>query len=764
MHEYDHTLSQLIDSELFAKDDEDSGNAVLLLRLMETQMQLGNSMASRVHLNERLADLDALILKRDSSPEQKLDGLADLMLVYRNGVEQTRTMRQVEAGHPQSLQDAAGGEGVRTGIVGEDLDVLASALTDAIAAQLKQVQDKSSPLDDEALRVVAKLALHTGERPEALLENLRKGVSWAFSTDHRNALVKTLADVLPGHVLLVKPGERIAVDGTVTEGSSYVDESMLSGEPMAVRKEAGARVYAGTVNQRGSFRFTAEKVGADTMLSHIIRLVQDAQGSKAPVQKLVDRIAAIFVPTIMSLALLAFLLWWGLAPADGFTHGLLAAVTVLIIACPCALGLATPTAIMVGIGKGAEHGILIKDAESLEVARRVDAVVLDKTGTLTEGRPVVTDVSAQPGYERVRAALRSLEALSEHPLAEAVAASVDEAVRPVEGFESLTGRGVKGRVDGRLYLAGNRRLLDEHRVDIPAELLQRAEAYAAEAKTVVWFADEERVWAVLAVADRLKASSPKAVDELEKMGVTVYMLTGDNESTAAAVARQAGISHYRAGVLPDRKAAFVKQLQAEGHRVAMVGDGINDSAALAQADLGIAMGQGSDIAMDVAKMTIISSDLLKLPAAIRLSAQTVRTIRQNLFWAFIYNLIGVPVAAGVLYPFTGFLLNPMIAGAAMAMSSVSVVTNSLRLKGKKLMETNDVEPIKQPEVMKKQYTIGGMMCNHCRMHVEKALNSIPGVTATVTLDPPVATVEFAGEELPLETLRKAVEEAGYSIN
>ena len=573
-----------------------------------------------------------------------------------------------------------------------------------------------------------------------------------------------IADVLPGHVLLVKPGERIAVDGTVTEGSSYVDESMLSGEPMAVRKEAGARVYAGTVNQRGSFRFTAEKVGADTMLSHIIRLVQDAQGSKAPVQKLVDRIAAIFVPTIMSLALLAFLLWWGLAPADGFTHGLLAAVTVLIIACPCALGLATPTAIMVGIGKGAEHGILIKDAESLEVARRVDAVMLDKTGTLTEGRPVVTDVSAQPGYERVRAALRSLEALSEHPLAEAVAASVDEAVRPVEGFESLTGRGVKGRVDGRLYLAGNRRLLDEHQVDIPAELLQRAEAYAAEAKTVVWFADEERVWAVLAVADRLKASSPKAVQELEKMGVTVYMLTGDNESTAAAVARQAGISHYRAGVLPDRKAAFVKQLQTEGHRVAMVGDGINDSAALAQADLGIAMGQGSDIAMDVAKMTIISSDLLKLPAAIRLSAQTVRTIRQNLFWAFIYNLIGVPVAAGVLYPFTGFLLNPMIAGAAMAMSSVSVVTNSLRLKGKKLMETNDVEPIKQPEVMKKQYTIGGMMCNHCRMHVEKALNSIPGVTATVTLDPPVATVEFAGEELPLETLRKAVEEAGYSIN
>ena len=570
--------------------------------------------------------------------------------------------------------------------------------------------------------------------------------------------------VQPGDLIAVRPGGRIAVDGTVADGSSYVDESMLSGEPLPVRKEAGSRVFAGTVNQRGSLRYRAEQVGEGTMLAQIIRLVQDAQGSRAPVQRLADRIAAVFVPAIIAVALLSFGAWLLLDPAEGFAHGMLALVTVLVIACPCALGLATPTAIMVGIGKGAERGILIKDAESLEVARRVDAVVLDKTGTLTEGRPVVTDVSAQPGYERVRAALRSLEALSEHPLAEAVAASVDEAVRPVEGFESLTGRGVKGRVDGRLYLAGNRRLLDEHQVDIPAELLQRAEAYAAEAKTVVWFADEERVWAVLAVADRLKASSPKAVQELEKMGVTVYMLTGDNESTAVAVARQAGISHYRAGVLPDRKAAFVKQLQTEGHRVAMVGDGINDSAALAQADLGIAMGQGSDIAMDVAKMTIISSDLLKLPAAIRLSAQTVRTIRQNLFWAFIYNLIGVPVAAGVLYPFTGFLLNPMIAGAAMAMSSVSVVTNSLRLKGKKLMETNDVEPIKQPEVMKKQYTIGGMMCNHCRMHVEKALNSIPGVTATVTLDPPVATVEFAGEELPLETLRKAVEEAGYSIN
>lgn len=573
-----------------------------------------------------------------------------------------------------------------------------------------------------------------------------------------------IADVVPGDVLVVKPGERIAVDGIVSEGASYVDESMLSGEPLAVGKQPGAKVYAGTINQKGSFRFRAEKVGADTMLSHIIRLVQDAQGSKAPVQKLVDRIAAIFVPTIMSLALLSFVLWMLFDPADGFTHGLLAAVTVLIIACPCALGLATPTAIMVGIGKGAELGILIKDAESLEVARRVDAVVLDKTGTLTEGRPVVTDVYARPGYEEARVVLHSLESLSEHPLAEAVASSLDACgLCPVEQFETLAGRGVKGRVGGRSYLAGNRRLMDECGISVDSETAMQADRYAAEAKTVVWFADEARVLALLAVTDRIKPTSRRAVEELGQMGVTVYMLTGDNASTAAGIAREAGITHYRAEMLPAEKAGFVKRLQAEGRRVAMVGDGINDSAALAQADLGIAMGQGSDIAMDVAKMTIISSDLTKVTAAIRLSAQTVRTIRQNLFWAFIYNLIGVPIAAGVLYPVCGFLLNPMIAGAAMAMSSVSVVTNSLRLKRKRVFET-EIVPLNTNKVMKKEYTIGGMMCNHCRMHVEKALNSVPGVTATVTLDPPVATVETAEGEIPFDALRQAVEAEGYTIS
>lgn len=572
-----------------------------------------------------------------------------------------------------------------------------------------------------------------------------------------------IAEVLPCQVLVVKPGEKIAVDGRVTEGASYVDESMLSGEPVPVYKQCGAKVYAGTINQKGSFRFRAEKVGADTMLSHIIRMVQDAQGSKAPVQKLVDRIAAVFVPTIMSLALLSFVLWWVLEPVQGFTHGLLAAVTVLIIACPCALGLATPTAIMVGIGKGAEHGILIKDAESLEVAKTIDAVVLDKTGTITEGRPVVTDLHWAAHTTEAESAFRSLEAMSEHPLAEAVAARLQAPSAEVEGFESLTGRGVTGCVGGRRYWVGNRRLLDELGIAVDAPMQAEAERLADEAKTVIWLADAERALALAAVTDRIKPTSRPAVEELARMGITVYMLTGDNEATARRIAGDAGIKHYRAEVLPAMKADFVKQLQAGGRRVAMVGDGINDSAALAQADLGIAMGQGSDIAMDVAEMTIIASDLTKVAAAIRLSTRTVRTIRQNLFWAFVYNMIGVPVAAGVLYPFTGFLLNPMIAGAAMALSSVSVVTNSLRLKSKKLPETI-VEPNKQPESMKKEYIIGGMMCNHCRMHVEKALNGLPGVKAAVTLEPPVAVVEFAEEEVPFETLRKVLEEEGYSIS
>lgn len=484
--------------------------------------------------------------------------------------------------------------------------------------------------------------------------------------------------------LLVKPGEKIAVDGMVCEGNSYVDESMLSGEPVPVYKEKGSHVFAGTINQKGSFQFKAEKVGSDTMLAHIIHMVQEAQGSKAPVQKLVDKIAGIFVPVILSIALLSFVLWLILAPENGFTHGLLAAVTVLIIACPCALGLATPTAIMVGIGKGAEQGILIKDAESLETAKRIDTIVLDKTGTITEGQPTVNHMVWWNNSEEVRNIFYSLEKLSEHPLANAVTYHLKGEFLPLTQFESITGQGVKACFNNQYYLAGNEQLLKTQGIRISSEQEETAATFAHDAQTVIWFADEKQVLGIAAISDRIKETSREAISLLQQQGIDVVMLTGDNPSTAQAIARQAGINHYQAEVLPQQKAAYIKSLQQKGKCVAMVGDGINDSAALAQADLSIAMGKGSDIAMDVAKITLISSDLTKIPEAIRLSALTVRTIRQNLFWAFIYNLIGVPVAAGILFPINGFLLNPMLAGAAMAMSSVSVVTNSLRLHNKPL--------------------------------------------------------------------------------
>lgn len=493
-----------------------------------------------------------------------------------------------------------------------------------------------------------------------------------------------LAEVQKEDIVLVKPGEKIAVDGVVISGTSYIDESMLSGEPVPVLKKENDTVFAGTINQRGSLHFRAEKVGSETMLAQIIRMVQDAQGSKAPVQKLVDRIAGIFVPVVIVLALLAFAVWAIAGGENGVSQGLIAMATVLVIACPCALGLATPTAIMVGIGKAAEKGILIKDAESLESARKVNTLVLDKTGTITEGRPEVTDALFLRDEAKSRQVLFQLEKQSEHPLAEAVLRYLGSAVSvQLTHFESISGHGVKAGLEGRTWFAGNKKLLLDNGISIPAEAEEKAEVWSTEAKTLIWLADTGNVYALLAIADKIKESSARAVRHLQDAGIEVYMLTGDNEHTAAAVAARTGIQHYKAEVLPAGKAEFVKQLQSEGKTVAMVGDGINDSTALAQADVSIAMGKGSDIAMDVAKMTIISSDLEKIPQALALSRHTVTTIRQNLFWAFIYNIIGIPLAAGVLYPVNGFLLNPMIAGAAMALSSVSVVLNSLRLKWKK---------------------------------------------------------------------------------
>lgn len=588
--------------------------------------------------------------------------------------------------------------------------------------------------------------------------------------------------VQQGQRLVVKPGSRIAVDGTVYEGCSYVDESMLTGEPLPTEKIPGAKVYAGTINQKGSFSFIADKVGSETVLAHIIRMVQDAQGSKAPVQQLVDRIAAIFVPTILSIAVLSFLAWIWLDSSNGFTHGLLAAVTVTIIACPCALGLATPTAIMVGIGKGAENGILIKDAESLETARKVNAIVLDKTGTLTEGHPTVTDISDPLLQSPLGDVLFTLESASEHPLAQAIVQHQTRQILPMEEFESLTGLGVRGKINGTYYYAGNRRLLETHHLTVSPALTEEATRLSQEAKTVIWLADSQQALGVVAIADRIKPTSKEAVRQLQEMGISTYMLTGDNPETAQRIAAQCGITHFQAEVLPQQKAQFIKDLQKESKIVAMVGDGINDSAALAQADLSIAMGKGSDIAMDVAKMTLISSDLNKITDAIRLSQATVRTIRENLFWAFIYNLIGIPVAAGILYPINGFLLNPMIAGAAMAMSSVSVVSNSLRLKRKKFAHTavtvqEEVKStegitapavetaIPQPEItassaseVRKTYLVEGMMCDHCRTRVEKVLNMWEGASAMVTLTPPEAVITFQGKVPALAELQQLIDE------
>ena len=498
-----------------------------------------------------------------------------------------------------------------------------------------------------------------------------------------------IREVAVGDVLVVKPGEKIPVDGEVTEGASFVDESMITGESIPVEKVKGQPVYAGTINEKGSFRFRADKVGGETVLANIIRMVQEAQGSKAPVQKLVDRIAGIFVPVVMGIAVITFIVWMLIGGDLAFTHALLTSITVLVIACPCALGLATPTAIMVGIGKGAEHNILIKDAESLELMYRVNAIVLDKTGTITEGKPVVTDIHWTPGSEdeRYPSILLEIERRSEHPLADAVVQKFKEKVVneiSVSDFENQTGKGVTAKVGDKVYLVGNRALMDVNHVVLDDDNEKLAVRWEGDGKTVVFFAGEGRVLALVAIADKIKESSRQAIATLHEKGIDVYMLTGDNALTARAVADQVGIRHFKAEVMPGEKANFVEALQHEGKVVAMVGDGINDSQALAQADVSIAMGKGSDIAMDVAKVTLITSDLNVIPRAIALSHQTVRAIRQNLFWAFIYNIIGIPLAAGVLYGINGFLLNPMIAAAAMAFSSVSVVTNSLRIKWKKL--------------------------------------------------------------------------------
>ncbi len=500
--------------------------------------------------------------------------------------------------------------------------------------------------------------------------------------------VISIKAVCVGDILLVKPGDKIPVDGTVVSGSSNVDESMISGEPIPVNKNKHEEVFAGTINQEGSFQFRADKIGSETMLAHIIKMVQEAQGSKAPVQNLVDKVAAVFVPTVLVLAIITFIVWLIMGGEQAFSHAILSAVTVLVIACPCALGLATPTAIMVGVGKGAENNILVKDAKSLERAHLITTLVLDKTGTITEGTPKVVNQLWLNNNHSFKSILVGIESQSGHPLASAITQEFEQHKnKSSETFiiENLPGKGIKAQVDNQTYWVGNQLLMQEFSVAIPNDVLLSTKKWQQEANTVVYFANQSQLISVLAIADPIKETSYKAIQILKQKGIEVLMLTGDNEQTAKAVSANVGIDNFKAQVMPSQKAEVIKEMQSHGKIVAMVGDGINDAEALALADISIAMGKGSDIAIDVAKITLISPDLITIPKMLALSKQTVNTVKQNLFWAFIYNLIGIPIAAGVLYAFNGFLLNPMIAAAAMAFSSVSVVLNSLRVKWKPLI-------------------------------------------------------------------------------
>ena len=497
-----------------------------------------------------------------------------------------------------------------------------------------------------------------------------------------------ISELKKGDKVSVRPGERVPVDGLIVEGDTFIDESMISGEPIPVEKKLNDKVLAGTINQNGAFVMSAEKVGRETVLAQIIRMVQEAQGSKAPVQRIVDKVTAVFVPMVLAIAILTFIVWMIVGGVDDFSYAMLSAVSVLVIACPCALGLATPTALMVGIGKGAEAHILIKDAVALEQMRKVDTVVLDKTGTVTEGRPTVTGWLHDAGWvNEHKGILYAAELKSEHPLALAIVEELKkDGNKPaiIDSFESRTGRGIVVTRGGKTYWAGSHRLLNDFGAKVSDLLKSMVEEYERSGKSLVYFGEESTLLAVIVISDKVKPTSIQAVKQMQAEGKYVVLLTGDGHLTAQNVAGEINANRFIAEALPDDKENVIKELQREGRLVAMVGDGINDSQALARADVSIAMGKGTDIAMDVAMVTLMTSDLLLLPKAFKLSRKTVRLIHQNLFWAFIYNLIGIPIAAGILFPMYGILLNPMIASAAMACSSVSVVLNSLSLNWRKL--------------------------------------------------------------------------------
>lgn len=581
-----------------------------------------------------------------------------------------------------------------------------------------------------------------------------------------------------GETVIVKPGQGIPVDGVLVDGTGTVDESAITGESIPVEKKAGDRVTGATVNRAGCFRMQADRVGEDTTLSQIIRLVEEAGGSKAPIAKLADKVSGIFVPVVITIALLTVAGW--LLAGQSFGFALSSGIAVLVISCPCALGLATPTAIMVGTGRGAEQGILIKSGESLETAHLVDTVVLDKTGTITEGHPAVTDICPASDAEEteILRLAASLEKASEHPLAEAIvekAETLGIVLERVTDFKNAAGQGVLGLVDGQYVLAGNRKMMNEHRIST-AELETEAERFAKEGKTALYIASGQRLLGILAVADQVKDTSAEAIRELEKMGLSVVMLTGDHEKTAKAIQKQLGITRVVAEVLPQDKEQEVRRLQEEGHKVAMVGDGINDAPALARADVGIAIGAGTDVAIESADIVLMKSDLLDAAAAIQLSRAVIRNIKENLFWAFGYNAVGIPLAIGLFYPILHWQMNPMFGSAAMSFSSVLVVSNALRLKGfkptfyKNRKPSVQAEPeaapaaeeIKEDITMKKTMKIEGMMCGHCTGRVDKVLNALEGVRAEVSLEDKAAYLTIEGE-VSDELLKKTVEDEGYQV-
>lgn len=585
-------------------------------------------------------------------------------------------------------------------------------------------------------------------------------------------------EVRVGETVIVKPGQSIPVDGILIEGSGTVDESAITGESIPVEKRPGDRLTGATVNRAGYFQMQADRIGEDTTLSQIIRLVEEAGGSKAPIAKLADKVSGIFVPVVLTIAVLTIGVW--LLLGQSFSFALASGIAVLVISCPCALGLATPTAIMVGTGRGAEQGILIKSGESLETAHLIDTVVLDKTGTVTEGHPKVTDLLTVSGVEEseLLKLAASLEQASEHPLAEAVVECAKErgiSLEKAAEFEAPAGQGVLGQVSGCTVLAGNRKMMHVHGVDVTG-LEGRAEAFAGEGKTSLYIASEGRLMGIVAVADPIKKTSREAIQELEHMGLSVVMLTGDHEKTAKAIQKQLGITRVVAEVLPQDKEREVRRLQEEGHKVAMVGDGINDAPALARADVGIAIGAGTDVAIESADIVLMKSDLLDAAAAVQLSRAVIRNIKENLFWAFFYNALGIPLAAGVFYPFLGWQLNPMFGSAAMSFSSIFVVANALRLKGfrpsfykKKSSGTESAEPAKIEEVekkeekiMKKTMKIEGMMCGHCTGRVDKVLNALEGVEASVSLEEKAAYVTLT-KDVSDELLKKTVEDEGYQV-